>query len=108
MGKACHLAALAWTFFWLPSLITSFAYPSNTEGNAADIAETTLEFYGLFWFIPGAGLELVAFGLSFATGRPDTPEQARQEWRTAGLVIGILIGMIALISLARIVRYLLS
>jgi hypothetical protein len=50
----------------------------------------------------------VAFGSAFATGQPDTPEQARKEWRTAGLVMGILIGLIALIFLARIVRYLLS
>jgi hypothetical protein len=104
LGKFCHLAALAWTLLCLPALITAFAYPSKTDGNAAAIAETTLTFYGLFWFFPVAGLELAAFGLSFATGQPDTPEQARKEWRTAGLVMGILIGLIALIFLARIVR----
>ena len=104
LGKVCHLAALAWTLLCLPALITSFAYPSKTEGNAAAIAETTLAFYGLFWFIPVATLELVAFGLSFATGQPDTPEQARREWRKAGLVMGIFIGGMALILLGRIVR----
>jgi hypothetical protein len=108
LAKVCHVAALAWTLLCLPALITSLVFPTRTEGNAAAIAETKVAFYGLFWFFPVAGLELVAFGLSFATGQPDTPEQARKEWRTAGLVMGILIGLIALIFLARIVRYLLS
>jgi len=93
LGKVCHLAALAWTLYWLLALITSFAYPSKTEGDAAAIAETKL---ALLWFVPVAGLELLAFGLSFATGQPDTPEQARKEWRTAGLVMGILFGLFAL------------
>jgi hypothetical protein len=96
LGKVCHLAALALTLCWLLVLITSFAYPSKTEGDAAAIAETKPAFYGLLWFVPVAGLELVAFGLSFATGQPDTPEQAREEWRTAGLVMGILLGLFAL------------
>jgi hypothetical protein len=108
LGKVCRLAALTWTLFWLPVLITSFAYPSKTEGHAADIAETKLAFYGLLWFFPVAGLVLVAFGLSFATGQPDTPEQARKEWRTAGLVMGILLGLIALILLGHLGRFLLS
>ena len=96
LGKVCHLAALALTLYWLPVLITSFAYPSKTDGDATAIAETKLAFYGLLWFFPVAGLELVAFGLSFATGQPDTLEQARKEWRTAGLVMGILLGLFAL------------
>ena len=108
LGKVCHLAALGWTLLCLPALVTSFAYPSKTEGNAAAITETKLGFYGLFWFVPVAGLELAAFGLSFATGQPDTPEQARKEWRAAGLVMGVLIGLAGFIFLARIVRYLLS
>ena len=108
LGKVCHLTALAWSLLCLPAVITSFVYPSKTEGNAAAIAGTKLAFYSLFWFLPVAGLELVAFGLSFATGQPDTPEQARKEWRAAGLVMGILIGLIALIRLGPIVRYLLS
>jgi hypothetical protein len=107
-AKVCHLGALAWTLLCLPALITSLAFPTRTEGNAAAIAETSLAFYGAFWFFPVAGLEVLAFGLSFATGQPDTPEQARKEWRTAGLVMGILVGLMALIFFARIVRYLLS
>jgi hypothetical protein len=105
LGKVCHVAALAWTLVCLPALITSFAYPAKTDGNAAAIAETKLAFYALFWFFPVAGLELVAFGLSFATGQPDTPEQARKEWRSVGLVVGVLIGLIGLIFLGRIARY---
>jgi zinc-ribbon domain len=105
LGKVCHVAALAWTLVCLPALITSFAYPSKTEGNAAGIAETKLAFYGLFWFVPFAGLELVAFGLSFATGQPETPEQAREEWRSVGLVVGVLLGLIGLILLGRLFRW---
>jgi hypothetical protein len=47
------------------------------------MAETKFAFYGLFWFFPFDSLELVAFGLSFATGQPATSEQGRKEWRSA-------------------------
>ena len=104
LGKVCHLSALAWTLLCLPSLVTSFAYPSKTVGGAAGIADTALTFYGLFWFFPVAGLEFVACGLSVATGKPDTAEQARKEWRSAGLVMAVLIGLIGFIFLGRYLR----
>ena len=98
----CHVGALAWTLVFLPTLITSFAHPSTTEGDVAAVVGTKLAFYGLLWFVPAAVLELVAFGLSFATGRPATAEQAREEWRSVGLVVAIIFGLIALIFLAPI------
>ena len=103
LAKVCHVAALAWTLVCLPALITSLAFPTRTEGNAAAIAETSLAFYGAFWFFPVAGLEVLAFGLSFVTGQPHTPEQTRKEWRTAALVVGV---PIVLMLLLRIARYL--
>jgi hypothetical protein len=102
IGKLLHWLVLGWTVFCGASFVMGLmrlavhtaAASTSADPAATNIANTAtgigfavgLVFWGLLWFLPVVGAELLALGLTVSAGKAASSDTNKREWAIAFLV----------------------